>query len=188
MRIAVIILTLAWSGSLGAQPAGIRSEWDIRSTLDAISSHAGRLLPVLEQVRPRDWVEKGASETYIQQFETCRIQTEAIRTVAANLGREPEKLTVALDTFLRLQGLETMLGSLAEGVRRYQNPALADLLGAMVAENNRARQQLHQYVVDLVALKEQEFDVMAREAQRCRSILTRQPRPVQKKNEGNSQK
>jgi hypothetical protein len=70
-------------------------------------------------------------------------------------------------------------------VRRYQNPALADLLTGLVADSSGSRQQLRQYVMDLVSLKEQEYQVMDREAQRCRAFLSRQPLPAgRKKDEG----
>ncbi|MBI1787062.1 MAG: hypothetical protein HYR60_05845 [Acidobacteria bacterium] len=166
-------------GPLGAQPAGISSEWDIRAALQGLSAQIARLQPVLEQVHPKEW--EGASETYLRQWESTRAQASAVQTVVANLGREPEKLSIALDVFFRLQNLETLLGSLAEGVRRYQNPALADLLSGVVAESSSSRQQLRQYVMDLAQLKEQEFQVMDREAQRCRAFLSRQPAPVKKK-------
>ena len=75
------------------------------------------------------------------------------------------------------------LTSLIEGVRKYQNPALADLLRGVMSENNASRQQLRQYLVDLAAIKEQEFKVMDQEAQRCREVISGQPTatPAKKK-------
>jgi hypothetical protein len=42
------------------------------------------------------------------------------------------------------------------------------------AENSANRDKLRQYITDLAAAKEQEFDVADKEAQRCRGMLTKQ--------------
>ncbi len=69
--------------------------------------------------------------------------------------------------------LEVVLTSLVDGARKYQNPALADLLRSLMNENSASRQQLRQYIVDLAAAKEQELKVMDGEAQRCRQITSK---------------
>jgi len=60
-------------------------------------------------------------------------------------------------------------------VRRYQNPAVGDLLVSVVSANSANRDQLRQYVTDLAQTKEQEFQIVDGEAQRCRGTLMRQP-------------
>jgi prophage DNA circulation protein len=163
---------------LGAQNAGVTSQWDLKATVESVARHSGRLRQILDELRAKEWVASGASATYAQQLDSAKIQTVGVQNAAANLEREPEKLSLALDTFFRLQGLETVLASLVEGTRKYQNPALADLISGIAAENSSASQQLRQYVVDLAALKEEEYRVMDQEAQRCRGMLTRQPKPA----------
>ncbi len=59
---------LWWPVLLGAQApaphsAGLQPDWDMGVILQEISAHATRLLPALDQVDARAWVEKGASET-----------------------------------------------------------------------------------------------------------------------------
>jgi hypothetical protein len=71
-----------------------------------------------------------------------------------------------------------VLTSLIDGVRKYQNPALADLLRSVLSENNASRQQLRQYLMDLASIKEQEFKVMDEEAQRCRESISKLPTAV----------
>src|SRR5579883_2894924 len=83
----------------------------------------------------------------------------------------------APQTYVRLQSLENRLHSLADGVRKYQNPAVGDLLLGVLAENSSNRDNLRQYITDLAAQKEQEFQIVDKEAQRCRGILSRQPPP-----------
>ena len=102
-----------------------------------------------------------------------RAEAQTLKRSSDNLVHEPARLTTAMDTYFRLQDLEGSLGSLIEGVRKYQNPALADLLRGVLAENDSSRRQLRQYVVDLAATKEQEFKVVDKEAQRCRESVTR---------------
>ena len=94
---------------------------------------------------------------------------------ARNLDRNPEKLTDALQTLFRIRTLESMVASLSEGIRKYQNPPMADLLNAAVAENAANRDRLQQYVFELATEKENEFRVADEEAQRCRASLSRQP-------------
>ncbi len=177
----IVLLLLAACLPLVAQSQGVTPEWDVRKTIQEIPADAGRLRPILEQIKPQEWVAKGAPQAYVGQLASTRTQVDGLVSSAGLLMKEPEKLTAALDTFLRLQTIELMLHSLAEGVRRYQNPALADLLLGMVSENGATRQHLQQYLVDLAVEKEQECAIMDKEAQRCRGTLSRQPaRPVTK--------
>jgi hypothetical protein len=59
-------------------------------------------------------------------------------------------------------------------VRRYQNPAVGDLMISVMAANSTNRDQLRQYITDLAETKEQEFQIVDKEAQRCRGNLVRQ--------------
>lgn len=178
MKLAVwLLIVLSAAGPATAQQSGVSAEWDIRKTLESLGTQVRRLQPMLEQLRPADWVAAGAPATYTQQWNSAKTQVESIGLSVAALSRQPEKLTASLDTMFRLQSLETTLSSLIEGIRRYQNPALADLLAGVMSESSNSAQQLRQYVTDLAALKEQEFQVVEQEAQRCRTTVSRQPAP-----------
>src|SRR5437899_8470831 len=130
---------------------------------------------MLEKMDPNVWVEKGASETYVAQLQSARDQAGALGSEARELAAKPERLSVALQLLFRIQGLETMLGSLGEAIRKYQSPADAQTLAALTAQNGANRERLQRYVVNLAAEREQELQVMDREAQRCRGILTQVP-------------
>ena len=158
-----------------AQQAGVPTDWDIQKLVTAIAEQSARIQPLVEQIRPKEWVAKGASDTYVQQWDSAHAQAQTVKLSADNLVREPQRLSAALDTYFRLQNLEVVLTSLIDGVRKYQNPALAELLQSELVANSASRQQLRQYVVDLAATKEQEFKVMDQEAQRCRESISRQP-------------
>ena len=162
-------------------PSGVSAEWDISQTVSALSAQAKRLKPFLDQLTPQDWVSKGAPTAYVTQWQGAQDDLGYLVDSANALEKQPERLTVALDTYFRLQSLELRLNSLVDGVRRYQNPAVGDLLVGVLGENSANRDKLRQYITDLAATKEQEFKIVDQEAQRCRNVLTR-PAPAAKKN------
>lgn len=145
--------------------------------LQEIGSHAEHLLPVLNQLDAPAWVAKGASDTYVEQLESSKQQTRALADESTALSRNPEKLSGALQLFFRMEGLETMLTSLQEGARKYQGPGVAQSLAALFGEGGANRERLRSYIVNLAAEREQQFEVMDREAQRCRATLMAPPPP-----------
>jgi hypothetical protein len=161
----------------GKPAAGVTSEWDVRTLLDSLDRQAEHLKPIIDQVKPDTWVNKGAPAAYVAQWRSAETELRYLLTSSQSLSREPEKLTLALDTYLRMQAMESTLGSLIEGIRKYQNPALADLAQSFMSENSTNRDRLSQYLRDLAAQKEQEFQVADREAQRCRGAILNQPTP-----------
>ena len=84
--------------------------------------------------------------------------------------------------------METVLASFSEGLRKYSNPPMADLLNSAVAENAINKDRLQQYIMELAIARDQEFRVADQEAQRCRQTLSRQPnqeRPAPPRQEKN---
>jgi hypothetical protein len=140
-----------------------------------MSAHAGRLLPVLNQIDVDKWIAKGASETYAAQLQSSKEQARALDAGAKALAANPAKLSVALELYFRLHGLENLLRSLQDGLRRYQSPAAAEMLVGLAAENGANRERFQSYIVALAAERDQQFSVMDQEAQRCRGILAKQP-------------
>ena len=100
------------------QVVGMESDWEIAATLQAIGVHADRLLPMLEKIDVSAWVEKGASDTYLAQLQSSKVQARALVENAKMLAASPQKLSASLELFLRMNGLETMLTSLEEGIRK----------------------------------------------------------------------
>jgi hypothetical protein len=164
-----------------ANEPGVASEWDARKLIDALGLQALHLKPLIDQVQPAAWVSKGASETYVAQWNTAQAQLKYLISSSDAFSRQPERLPLGLDTYFRMQAVESTLASLTEGVRKYQNPALASIMQQVIAENSTNRDRLRQYLQDLATQKEQEFQVADREAQRCRAALLRQPAPKTKK-------
>lgn len=154
-----------WGAS--AQPAP-----DIAKTLNSISAYATQLAPMLEEARPKDWVAKGAPDTYIAQWTASLEKCKGLSAAAKALAEHPDRLQDVLQILFRIQSLEITSSSMEDGIRRYQNPALADLMIATRAESTPVREKLQQYAVDLAAEKDQQLQVMDREAQRCRQDLS----------------
>lgn len=156
-------------------PVGLQPDWDMGVIVGEMSAHASRLLPTLDKVNPKAWVAKGASETYVQQLQSSKDQARAIAKDGEALSHNPEKLSACLQFYFRVEGMEQMIASLVEGIRKYQDPALATDLASLSAENGANRNRFQAYVVSLASQREQECAVMDREAQRCRSIIATQP-------------
>ena len=171
------LASLALAFMLRAPAQSVTAEWDISQTIDSLSAQAKRLKPILDQLTPQEWVAKGAPDTYVVQWKGAQDELGYLVGSAQALGKQPERLTVALDTYFRLQSLETRLNSLVDGVRNYQNPAVGDLLIGVLLENRTNRDKLRQYITDLAETKEKEFEVVDKEAQRCRGSISRQPAP-----------
>jgi hypothetical protein len=171
----VAVLVLASCAALLAQSNGIPPEWEVKKQLAALADHVQRVKPVLDQLKPDDWIKQGAPAAYGDQLKRTGAEIDYLIGSTKELTARPEKLTVALETLFRMQSVDVMLRSVAAGVRKYQNPALADLLQSLISDTTGDRDQLRQYVVELAADREQQFRVIDQEAQRCRSVLSRQP-------------
>src|SRR4051812_23519698 len=115
-----------------AQQAGVPTEWDVQKMVESVAAQSARMQPLVAEIHPKEWIAAGAPDAYIQQWESARSQAETLKLSADNLVREPARLTATLDTYFRLQALEVSLASLIDGVRKYQNPALADLLRGVI--------------------------------------------------------
>jgi hypothetical protein len=170
-----LLIAVALCAPLGAQDKGIETDWDIRPVLKEIAAHAQRMVPILEQIDAKEMIKNGVPDTYIAQLSQSLVQSKALATEALALANAPEKLSADLATFFRMQSLEKTLLSIEEGIRKYWNPAIADLLNSQMAENGANRERFQRYILDLAATHEQECAVMDHEAQRCRAILSKQP-------------
>jgi len=165
---------VAFLAQIPMQAQGVSAPWDISPIVNALSEQAARLIPVLEQLTPMEWEAKGAPAAYTAQWRTVRSEVGYLVNVAQSLQKQPERLTLAFETYFRMQAVESQVNSLVDGVRRYQNPAVGDLLISVMAANSGNRDQLRQYITDLAETREQEFRVIDQEAQRCRGNLMRQ--------------
>ena len=179
MRLTVILFAVAACAAYAQTPsstppaAGLEPAWDIAVVVQEIGVHAGRLLPVLDQLDAPGWVTKKASDTYVEQLETCKQQVRAINSEAAALARNPEKLAGALQLFFRMEWVANTIVSLEDGARKYQDQGqqLSQSLAALFAEGDTNRGRFRNYIINLASERDHQFEVMDREAQRCRATL-----------------
>ena len=180
MKLVIVCFLFCAALTRGQAPPSVASAWDNTTRIGDLSARAARLKPLLEQLTPREWIAHGAPEAYLAQWQDARNELEYLTAAANVFAKQPERLTAALDTLFRMQALEWRLESLAEGVRKYQNPALGDLLLGVMRSNSANRDGLREYITDLAAQKEQEFRIVEQEAQRCRVEINRAPAPASK--------
>ena len=175
MRQRLVFFAVLWSvfacGAAAQQPP----DPQVLAAFHGIGQHASRLLPMLEQVRAKEWVSQGAPETYALQVERARQQIQAIGTEMNLLAQHPEAMQDCMKALFRVQTFHGALDSLLGGLRRYQNPALADLIQSVAAEDQGDIERLQSYILLLADEKEQEFQVVEHEAQRCRADLSKNP-------------
>jgi len=164
-----------------AQPAAqpsVPAPWDVSGIAAALATQSSHLRPVLNQLTPPEWVNQGAPMAYVQQWQSAQRELADVERAEQSMEKQPDRMTLVLDTYFRLQSLETRLDSLVAGARRYQNSESGDRIVAALGESAANREKLRDYVSDLATQKEQELGVMDREAQRCRTNLNRQPAPA----------
>jgi len=176
MMYAIIFMFAALAAPAQSPPAsaGVVSEWDLQTQLKALSAAAKRLQPIIVQADPKNWRDPQAAQSYKAQWTAAQNEIQYLNGTAEKLAKDPEKLTLVLETFFRMQALESSVSALMEGIRKYYNPALAELLQGALVEHMNNRQRLRSYLVDLAQTKEQEFAIMDKEAQRCRTITSKE--------------
>ncbi|MBZ5673754.1 MAG: hypothetical protein LAP61_05855 [Acidobacteriia bacterium] len=171
--------------SLWGQAApSVPASWDVSKSVSELAAQVAKLKPVLAELTPGAWVEQGAPEAYVAQWQSSMQELDYLDQAARALEKQPEKLTAALDLYFRLQAVEWRLQSLSEGAHKYQNAAAGDQLAQAVGVHATKRDQLREYITDLAAQNEQQLAVMDREAQRCREDqnISRPPAAPAKKN------
>jgi hypothetical protein len=161
---------------LAGQEAGVAPEWVVRKDIEALVEHVERVKPIIEQAKPGQWVGQGAPTAYVDQGKRVAAEVQYLIDSARKLSGKPDRLTFALDTYFRLQAVDQLLQSYGAGIRRYQNAPLADLLQSLLNESAADRDKLRQYIMDLAADREHQFQVADEEAQRCRAMLLSDPR------------
>lgn len=170
---------LLWSATLllfsRANAQGVSAPWDISQSASVLADQAAQLTPVLGRLDPEQWEKNSAPAAYVAQARSTQLEAGYLVDAARKFAKQPEKLSLAIATYFRMQSVETMINSLAEGVRRYQEPKLGDELVGTLAANFGNRDQLRQYIADLADTREQEWKVIDNEAQRCRGDLMKLP-------------
>lgn len=162
--------------------AGLETPWDAQKIVANIVSDSQQFGPLLKEINPQQWYDqKGAPSTYIIQWQTAQRQLNDVLYTTRQLSQKTESLSLALDTYFRLEALEVTARSLDEGAQRYANRATAEKLSALIAHNFNNRERFRDYIRELAASTEQNFKIADEEAQRCRGIISKEPPPGSKK-------
>ncbi len=156
--------------------AGLETPWDVRKIVNAVVNDDQQLDQLLAQMNPQQWYDqKGAPTTYIVQRQTAQRQLKDVLYAAGQLSQKTESLSLALDTYFRLEALEVTARSLEEGAQKYADRATSDKLSAVIAHSFNNRERFRDYIRDLAASTEQNFKIADEEAQRCRGIISKEP-------------
>lgn len=182
VRLWPLFLSIGIAGARAQQPpAGLETPWDVRKILADLTAQLTQLKPLLLELNPQQWANKGASTTYILQWQLAQRQVDDGQSVARQLSQKTDSLSLALDTYFRLEAIEVTVRSLDEGAQRYGTRANADKLAAYLAHSFDSRQRLREYLTDLAASTEQNFKIADEEAQRCRGMISREAPASSKK-------
>jgi len=151
----------------------------------SVSKRAEHLKPMFDEVHPAEWIAKGAPEAYVAQWKSLEEQNDAVQTEMTSLAQLAESnqsgtlqnsaLEPTLSALFRLHRFDSDLADLLKAERRYQNPALADLIESVAAGDQSAVEKIQQFALDLSREKDKQFAIVDQEAQRCRSMLANQP-------------
>src|ERR1700685_718276 len=99
-RLSTCLLMMVMSGCVAwarHQAVGLESPWDVQKILADLAAQTSQLKPLLAQLNPQQWVEKGASSTYTQQWQTAQRQLDDILVSTQRLSQKTESLSLALD-------------------------------------------------------------------------------------------
>ncbi len=155
------------------QAPAVAPDWDLKPRIEKLSEAVGRLKPLLEGLDPSKWAADGAQESYGRQWRLCVDTVGHVQNAAARFAAQPDKLSLALETMFRLDGLLEQSASLTQGARKYQNPAVADLIESQANAVAGNREWLRQHIQELARTREVELEVAEKEAQRCRTQMFR---------------
>ncbi len=174
--LSFVSLMVLVTGCYGQQPPGLENPWDVRTLLANLGKDTDQLKPVIDNLKPQQWYDqKGASSTYILQWQTAQRQLNDISLTTKLFAQKTESLPLALDDYFRLEALDVTTRSLEEGTRKYGDRPTADRLSALIARNFTNRERLRDYLRDLATSTEQNFKIADEEAQRCRGMISKQP-------------
>lgn len=148
--------------------------WDVAANMGAMQEDVRKIEPLLRRVDTPHWISRGAPEAYARQLASSQAAVQQLVASADKLARNPEQLSVALETFFELERMELLLNSLREGVRKWQSEDLANQFTQVLGANILHRDRLRQHIRDVAAAREAEYRIANEEVQRCRGMLLKQ--------------
>ena len=175
MKLLLAILLLGCVFVLPAQESGTIPRWEVIEMTGTLIAGTDDIVKILSQIRPKEWIQDGAPDAYVTQYETLEADISNLANSARALERQPEKLSTTVDTFLWMDRVGSMLTSMSAGVRKYQNSSLGNLLDSAAGRVISVEDRLKEYMRQLVIDQEAELDIANSEAQRCRQEMLKRP-------------
>jgi len=164
------------TASAAQAPPGAAPDWDQRPRIEKLGKDIALLKPIFDQIQPESWTVEGGSEAYRKQHKACLDGLSNVQNAIVRWSVQPDRLSLMLETLVRIESLDQQTISLSQGVRRYQNPAIADLLDSILGSLSGGLEWLRAQSLEMAEQREKELDVAQKEAQRCRTQIL-QPRP-----------
>lgn len=153
--------------------AGLDEPGDVRSILAAIVNDNQDMESLVERLDPQAWYDKkGAPSAYVMQRQAAQRQLRDVLYSAKLLSQKTNDLTLALDTYFRIEALEVTARSLDQGALEYGNRADAGKLQNLIARDFGSRQRMRDYLRELASNLQQNFKIADEEAQRCRAAAS----------------
>ncbi len=167
------LVLLASQNAAPAPEAGLLPDWELKPRAVKLAEGLEKVRPLLERLQPEKWTAAGAPVQYEQQYKDCLEMLSHAQNAATRLAERPNGLTTAVETLVRLESFINLAQSLSQAVRRYQNPAVADLVESELAAAGD-REWLRRHVLELATVRERERETAEQEAQRCRERTLKQ--------------
>ena len=170
--VLISFLLFAQAAPPAAQaPAGAPADWDMRPRIEKLGQNVGKLKPLFDQIHPGSWTIEGGPEAYQKQQKACSDGLGYAQNAIARWSAQPDKLSLMLETLTRIESVNQQAISLSQGVRKYQNPAVADILDSVLNSLSGDLEWLRSQSLEMSQQREKELEVAQKEAQRCRTQI-----------------
>src|SRR5882724_1591791 len=116
LRLLVAAFLIACPVSAQLRSANGFTDQDIAGIFNGLSQHAAKVEPMLQELRPADWVAKGAPDTYVAQWNASLQQLEGIRTDMSAMAQHPDHMTDGLKAMLRVRATHQVIIALMGGL------------------------------------------------------------------------
>jgi hypothetical protein len=162
-------------------PQGVQAPWDVKRMLMELNSENEKLQPLIARMHPQQWLDNGAPPAYASQYLDARTRMDDQIRAVKRLSLQTDNLSIAIDTYFRMEAFEIVARSLGECIRKYGDRDMAEELSQLIALEFTNRQKFREYLRDLSTEREQEFKIADEEAQRCRGMISGEPQKFQER-------
>ena len=170
--VLISLILFVQSASPAAQSSpGAPADWEMRPRIEQLGKDVGQLKPVFDRIQPGSWAVEGGPAAYQKQQKACADGLVYVQNAVARWSAQPDKLSLMLETLIRIESMDQQAISLSQGVRKYDNPAIADILDSLLNSLSGDLEWLRSQSLDMARQREKELEVAQKEAQRCRTQI-----------------